>query len=647
MDLADPDARAGAGGLGERREAELLDPRAYADRVLLELASGHDDAGRDRETGGLQDDLHVGLVHADRGGEHAGADVAHAGHLEHPLQGAVLAPRAVEQREDHVDLADDRRDLGGSVTTRSVAGGAPSSATSDASGVDLGQVVAADREPGGVVGLQHPPAVGGDADRHDVVRLAVDRGQHAPGGHARDAVLGGPAAEDDRDARLAARAAGSGPRGGCGLVRGGVVHCLTLSAYAGRMAADLTAQARHHRRHGRPAGTRAGRPAQHADHHGVHLRRRRRPGVRPLRQPHLDGAGGRARRPRGRPVPDLRLRAGGRRRPCSTWSATEGKVVAPQARLHRHDHAAGRPRGARSDHAPSWSTSPTPTPSSRPATTPRWCGWSRPPTPPSRSPTSRRSRPPRTRPVPTSSSTTPSPLPCCRRPLEDDVDIVVHSATKYLAGHSDVLLGAICHPRRRALRRAQGPSGPARRHPRSLRGVADPARPAHPAPARRARPGQRAGARTPPRRAPGAVRGALPRASARSSAIVLAQGEMAADLLTRKTRLWVHATSLGGVESTLERRRRWKAEAADHPRGARPALRRHRGRRGPLGRPARRPRRLRRLTPSRRSDAYGSAPSEVPLARADQDGRLDHDRVGRAADSAASLSAARPWCRGR
>ena len=49
--------------------------------------------------------------------------------------------------------------------------------------------------------------------------------------------------------------------------------------------------------------------------------------------------------------------------------------------------------------------------------------------------------------------------------------------------------------------------------------------------------------------------------------IVLAQGEMAADLLCRKTRLWVHATSLGGVESTLERRRRWKAEAATIPDG--------------------------------------------------------------------------------
>ncbi len=44
--------------------------------------------------------------------------------------------------------------------------------------------------------------------------------------------------------------------------------------------------------------------------------------------------------------------------------------------------------------------------------------------------------------------------------------------------------------------------------------------------------------------------------------VVLAEGALAADLLTHKTTLWVHATSLGGVESTFERRRRWKSEPA-------------------------------------------------------------------------------------
>ncbi|MGI8993467.1 MAG: PLP-dependent transferase, partial [Nocardioidaceae bacterium] len=35
----------------------------------------------------------------------------------------------------------------------------------------------------------------------------------------------------------------------------------------------------------------------------------------------------------------------------------------------------------------------------------------------------------------------------------------------------------------------------------------------------------------------------------------------------RSTGLWVHATSLGGVESSLERRRRWKSESPSIPEG--------------------------------------------------------------------------------
>ena len=49
-------------------------------------------------------------------------------------------------------------------------------------------------------------------------------------------------------------------------------------------------------------------------------------------------------------------------------------------------------------------------------------------------------------------------------------------------------------------------------------------------------------------------------------AIVLPSGERA-DLVQHATELWVYATSLGGVESTLERRRRWKSEPATIPEG--------------------------------------------------------------------------------
>ena len=44
--------------------------------------------------------------------------------------------------------------------------------------------------------------------------------------------------------------------------------------------------------------------------------------------------------------------------------------------------------------------------------------------------------------------------------------------------------------------------------------------------------------------------------------IELAGGLAAADALSNRVELWVHATSLGGVESSLERRRRWPSEAA-------------------------------------------------------------------------------------
>jgi cystathionine gamma-synthase len=44
--------------------------------------------------------------------------------------------------------------------------------------------------------------------------------------------------------------------------------------------------------------------------------------------------------------------------------------------------------------------------------------------------------------------------------------------------------------------------------------------------------------------------------------IELRGGQDAADQLCAAVRLWTHATSLGGVESTLERRRRWPSESA-------------------------------------------------------------------------------------
>jgi cystathionine gamma-synthase len=47
----------------------------------------------------------------------------------------------------------------------------------------------------------------------------------------------------------------------------------------------------------------------------------------------------------------------------------------------------------------------------------------------------------------------------------------------------------------------------------------------------------------------------------------LVGGADAAEAVAAGTTLWLHATSLGGVESTLERRRRWPEESPDVPDG--------------------------------------------------------------------------------
>ena len=156
--------------------------------------------------------------------------------------------------------------------------------------------------------------------------------------------------------------------------------------------------------------------------------------------------------------------------------------------------------------------------------------------------------------------------PLLQQPLSMGADLVLHSATKFISGHSDVLMGAavtrsdelydVLKKRRDLLGNAPGPfeAWLALRGLRTLSVRLDRAQANardlasrladHPAVAEVWYPGF------------GAV-----------VAIVAEQGGMAADLVTRSTSLWVHATSLGGVESTFERRRRWQAEAATIPEG--------------------------------------------------------------------------------
>jgi len=156
--------------------------------------------------------------------------------------------------------------------------------------------------------------------------------------------------------------------------------------------------------------------------------------------------------------------------------------------------------------------------------------------------------------------------PMLQRPLDLGADLVLHSATKFLAGHSDVLLGALAtrddelHTVLKNRRDLVGAVPGTLEAWLALRGL----RTLHLRVERAQANAQELVRRLGEHPALTEVRypgfGAI-------VAIVLAQGAMAADLLTRKTSLWVHATSLGGVESTFERRRRWKTEAATIPEG--------------------------------------------------------------------------------
>ncbi|WP_244932225.1 aminotransferase class I/II-fold pyridoxal phosphate-dependent enzyme [Nocardioides sp. W7] len=154
--------------------------------------------------------------------------------------------------------------------------------------------------------------------------------------------------------------------------------------------------------------------------------------------------------------------------------------------------------------------------------------------------------------------------PLLQKPLELGADIVVHSATKYLSGHSDVLMGAlvtndddlygVLKGRRDLLGAVPGTleawlalRGMRTLHLRVERAQSNATElairlEAHPAVSQVRYPGF------------GGI-----------VSIVIAGGAMAADLLTHSTELWVYTTSLGGVESTFERRRRWKSEPVTIP----------------------------------------------------------------------------------
>jgi cystathionine gamma-synthase len=154
--------------------------------------------------------------------------------------------------------------------------------------------------------------------------------------------------------------------------------------------------------------------------------------------------------------------------------------------------------------------------------------------------------------------------PLVQRPLSLGADVVVHSATKYIAGHSDAMLGVLVTAdddiwrafdgRRRTLGAIPGTleawlalRGLRTLHLRVERATAN----ATELVRRLSGHGNVERVRYP---GFGAI-----------VAIEVAGGADAADRVVRSTSIWVHATSLGGVESSLERRRRWAGEPATIP----------------------------------------------------------------------------------
>ncbi len=177
--------------------------------------------------------------------------------------------------------------------------------------------------------------------------------------------------------------------------------------------------------------------------------------------------------------------------------------------------------------------------------------------------------------------------PLVQRPLELGADVVVHSVTKYLAGHSDVVLGAAVtddaglHRQLHAHRTLHGAiAGPmeaflalrgmrtlALRLERSQANAAELARRLDAARREGTLPVAAVTYPGLPDHPQHALAAAQMQGGFGSVLTVVMEGAAAADTVVQNLRHWVPATSLGGVESLVERRRRFDGEPATVPAG--------------------------------------------------------------------------------
>ncbi len=154
--------------------------------------------------------------------------------------------------------------------------------------------------------------------------------------------------------------------------------------------------------------------------------------------------------------------------------------------------------------------------------------------------------------------------PIFQQPLRMGADIVLHSATKYLGGHSDLLMGALVTADDslwdvlKGRRDLQGAVPGTLEAWLALRGMRTLHIRMERAQANAAEIARRAADHA------GVAEVLYPGFGAMVSLII--DGDAAAaDRVATSTLLWTHTTSLGGVESSLERRRRWAAEAPEVP----------------------------------------------------------------------------------
>jgi cystathionine gamma-synthase len=154
--------------------------------------------------------------------------------------------------------------------------------------------------------------------------------------------------------------------------------------------------------------------------------------------------------------------------------------------------------------------------------------------------------------------------PILARPLTMGADLVVHSATKFLSGHSDVVLGVAVAADADVAARLNEGRGVLGAVPGTveawlaLRGL----RTLHLRVERASANATELAGRL---SSHAAIAEVLYPGSGAMLSVVLHGTAERAQAVSEATELWVNATSLGGVESSLERRRRWPGESTDVP----------------------------------------------------------------------------------